>query len=352
MTYGNGLGSSYPAFGYTQPMDWSNDLFQSINSLGNLNSPSMAYAPQAQTYQIPNGPELMQMGQDINSLMMQTLMALRSAPAPMPTNQGVPVQGGGTIAPAPSSTLNPNASNTNTTSDPATDSQTQLSQSLQDVNSSGVNQGKYGDCVFEASLASMASSPDGKQKISKMISVNPDGSYKVTFPGDPSNPVTVTKEDLEKYEVQDSALWAKVIETAYVKSHPKEAEGNFDGTLAKDQTPAQWALHLLAGNDASKATASDQDMGSKLDQALNKDHHSVVACCTDDNGKVLVSGHEWTVTAYDPSSKTVTVRNPWGHNDLKPGETKNGVTALENGEMKMSLETFQKHYGEVTTVDS
>lgn len=351
MSYVNGLGSFYPSFAsneYSQPMDWYTDLSQSINTLGNFNSP---YTDQTQTYQVPNGLDLIQMGQDINALMMQTMMAIRNAPpqtiSTFPTNQEIPtpVQGGGnfpTTAPT---------RNVNTSSNPATDSQTQLSQSLQDINSSGVNQGKYGDCVFEASLASLASTSAGKQQIAKMISVNPDGSYKVTFPGDPSNPVTVTKEDLEKYETKDSALWAKVIETAYVKSNPKEAEGNFDA-ISKDQTPAQWAMHLLTGNDASKATASDKDMGNKLDQALNKDHHSVVAFCADDNDKVLVSGHEWTVTAYDPATQTVTVRNPWGSSNLKPGETKNGVTALEDGQMKMSLSTFGKYYKEVTTVNS
>jgi hypothetical protein len=324
------------------------DPSQAINMLGNFNSPYMGNPFPAQTYQIPNGPELMQMGQDINALMMQTRMAIQGAPPAIgtyPTGQGAPIPAQGSFAPTATPTQGANA-----TPGPATDNQTKLSQSLQDINSSGVNQGKYGDCVFEASLASLASSPDGKQQISKMISVNPDGSYKVTFPGDPSNPVTVTEEDLNKYETKDSALWAKIIETAFVKSHPKEAEGDYD-KLSKDQTPAQWALHFLTGNNASKATASDKDMGNKLDQALNKDHDSVVAFCADDNSKVLVSGHEWTVTAYDPATQTVTVRNPWGNNDLKPGETKNDVTALEDGQMKMSLSTFGKYYKEVTTVD-
>lgn len=76
-------------------------------------------------------------------------------------------------------------------------------------------------------------------------------------------------------------------------------------------------------------------------KALNKDHRSVVEFCAYDNE--ALSGHEWMVTAYDPATQTVTMCNPCGNSSLKPEETKNGVTALEDEQMKMSLSTFGKY---------
>jgi hypothetical protein len=380
----NGLGSFYMPFGGSNSLGL-NDLSQSalsqnINALGGLdsslnlntgldNGQNTSAAPAlSQTSQVPDGEKLMQLGQSITALLNQTLMAINTPPPPQPvstppTGQGSdiqtpiedgndPIQEGDNSVPTPQPTQDGSGpasdGGTTQTTTPQQGSQAALSQSLQHIDTSGVDQGSHGDCVFEASLASLASTDAGKQQISKMISVNPDGSYKVTFPGDSGHPVTVSKEEADKST--NSAQWAKVIEAAYIKAHPKAADGKFD-EVPKGQTPAQWAQHLLTGNDASKATASDKDMGDKLDQAINKNHQSVVVHCGNDNGKTLVSGHEWTVTGYDPATKTVTVRNPWGHNDMKPGETKNGVTAMANGEMKMSLETFGKNYDEVTMVN-
>ena len=245
-----------------------------------------------------------------------------------------------------------NASRTVNASGIQTPKLSALQQSLQNISSSGVDQGQYGDCVFEASLTSLASTPTGQAQLSKMITENSDGSYKVVFPGDSSHPVTVTQDDLSKLGTQDSALWAKIIETAFVKAYPELSKGNYPGQLPNGQsaTPAQYALNLLSGSPATKTTASDSNIDSVLDTAINKNHQSVVVCCTDDDQKALVSGHEWTVVEYNHNTKTVIVRNPWGSSTLKEGENKNGISALADGKMQMSLSTFSKYYGEVTIV--
>src|ERR1017187_10354271 len=79
---------------------------------------------------------------------------------------------------------------------------------------SGVDQGKYGDCVFEASVVATATTPRGQVALSRAIMQNADGSYTVTFAGDPKNRVKVTPSDLTTTHVHDNATWAEVVEAA------------------------------------------------------------------------------------------------------------------------------------------
>lgn len=231
----------------------------------------------------------------------------------------------------------------------ATDDKQGLAKSLENIDYNDVKQAGHGDCVFEAALASVATTESGKKQISEMVKNNKDGTYTVTFPGDNTKPVTVNEDEIKNLKSNNKNGWARIIETAFVKGYPEQAKADFPKQLnGKDATPAQQMLHLLTGKDAPKAEATDNDIDTKLDTELNKNHKSVIVFCANDADKALTSGHEWTVTKYDPATKTITVRNPWGHSNLKPGETKNGMTGLENGQVQMSLEDFKKYYKEVT----
>jgi hypothetical protein len=214
--------------------------------------------------------------------------------------------------------------------------------------SDGVDQGGHGDCVFEATLAANAKTGN----LQNLIKTNPDGSYTVTFPGDPTHPVNVTQSDIDQANVRDSADWAKILETAMIKQYPDFAKGGGHpddapgGTDGKPPTPAQYAMYLLTGNTAPKVDATDSGAGDRIQQALDNGQ-PVVAFCKDNDHGALVSGHEWTVEKYDPATGQITVRNPWGSNP-NSDSSKSGVTNLGDGEVQMSLQTFQKYYGEVT----
>jgi hypothetical protein len=221
----------------------------------------------------------------------------------------------------------------------------------------GVDQGKYTDCVFEASAAAVATTKSGQAAISQMIVQNSDGSYTVTFPGEFQNPVTVTQSDLTATGVSDSATWADVLEAALVKSDPGFASGalppNASGAVGgSPPTEAQYALYLLTGNLASYERAdlaSSAKIGSDIDKALRNDQ-PVVANCYNDDQQALVAGHEWTVMACDPQGNQITLRNPWGSFG-SAGTTKNGVTYDGNAEVTMSLNIFGQYYNEVTFGD-
>ncbi len=216
----------------------------------------------------------------------------------------------------------------------------------------GIDQGKYGDCVFEASAAAVATTPRGRLAISQAIALNADGSYTVTFPGEPQRPIKVTQDDLTNTRVRDSATWANVLEAAMIISDPNFAHGshpppNASGAADGSRpTPAQYALHLLTGKAAAKDLASSANIGGKIEQALGKGQ-PIVAFCSDNDEGALVSGHEWTLMICDPPNNRVVLRNPWG-NFKTAGTSKAGIEYDGNAEVAMTLQQFGQFYREVT----
>jgi hypothetical protein len=216
----------------------------------------------------------------------------------------------------------------------------------------GVDQGKYSDCVFEASLAAVATTERGQQAISQAIMQNSDGSFNVTFPGAPKRLIKVTQSDLKTTGVHDKATSAEVLEAALIISDPNFANGSHpppDATGAPDgsrPTPAQYALHLLTGSPASKEEASSSRIGNKIAQALGNGQPVVAFCSNNDQG-ALASGHEWTVMACDPQANRITLRNPWGHFKTD-GTSQGGITYDGNAEVTMNLQLFGQFYKEVT----
>lgn len=264
---------------------------------------------------------------------------------------------------------------------------------LDDITPSGVNQTTIGDCYFEASLASMAGTKDGKQQIHDMIKQNQDGSYTVTFPGDKEHPMQVTRDDLDKAtksgQVQDNATWAKVLQTAFLKYEhggvfadhkiPDKNEGIPDeaGVRYQDQ-----AMHLLTGKDVALdsmsnpnledhelllGSVSKENVARTMEDAL-KNGEPIVCSTNGDSPLTALSStdargvpenHVYSVTGYDPKTGQVTVRNPWGHNRYTPFETRDdqgnllsyntvdGVKGGPDGTLTMSLDTFMNRFGDI-----
>lgn len=230
---------------------------------------------------------------------------------------------------------------------------------------SGVDQYKIGDCVFESTVAALAGTKYGQEKISQMIAGNADGSYTVTFPGDKEHPVTVNASDLADPRIKDSAQWARILEAAVVKGYPHFADGanvpdgapggsskprSFWGEIigldpeTEKPTGAQYAMYLLTGETATKTNAgTDDKVAEKIEEALQSDR-PVTAFCKDRDNGAFVDGHMWTVTDYNPQTQEITVRNPWGNFQGREGD---GIKDLGDGLVRMPLATFKKDFEEV-----
>ena len=216
---------------------------------------------------------------------------------------------------------------------------------------SGVDQGKYGDCVFQAAVVAAATTPRGQLALSRSIVQNGDSSFTVTFAGDRQHPVKVTENDLITTQVHDNARWAQVIEAALVLAYPGFASGGHPPAYASHDrnvtgSPAIYALYLLTGSPASKDLAGSPAIGVRITQTLGSGQPVLAFCANNDQG-ALVSGHEWTVLSYDPQKNRITLRNPWGKFKTA-GTSKGGIFYDGAAEVSMTLQQFGQFYREVT----
>jgi hypothetical protein len=244
------------------------------------------------------------------------------------------------------------------------------------ISAKGVEQGKVGDCFFESALASVANSSKGQQQIKEMIKENEDGSYTVTFPGDKAHPVNVTQKDLDDNRmngnVQDNADWARVIETAFLKyDHAAAYKSGLLDNWQHQQIPylaklmsTRKALELLTGDRSATACLSigtvdnrELYLGKTSKANLARDlenafkNGDAVTCQLLFPSDGLVSHHVYSVLGYDPKTQEIIVRNPWGENNGTPfaetGSSKDGISSLGDGELKMSLDKFMRTFDDL-----
>jgi hypothetical protein len=219
-------------------------------------------------------------------------------------------------------------------------------------NANGVIQGEVlGDCYFLSSVASLAK--EDPNAVKKMIHDNRDGTYTVTFPGDQSHPVTVeapTADETTQFAADQNGALAAVLEKAHRYYTGRVASDNGDD-------PAK-ALQLLTGKSYQRvglnydngqtyvpgsqfsSPPSDAEVGSLLSRALSSGQPivSFTEAKTD-----LVDHHAYSVLAYDPTTQTVALRNPWQYLGSDPSHVKS-LKDLGNGEFTLSLAEFDKEF--------
>ena len=228
------------------------------------------------------------------------------------------------------------------------------------INPDAVQQGRVGDCYFLAALASMSSTPEGKQTIKNMIEYEGGGSYKVTFPGDADHPVTVdapTPSELaHAAEPTKHGMWVSVLEKAYAKRKDKDSKAPYE---AIDGGTGGDALEILTGKSTDRdfLTATSLDTTHEKLTAAIRDHRFVTAGIrpevgeswgwadgkTDDAG--LPTQHEYSIVGYNPETRMVKIRNPWGCGtpDAYCSEGK-----ADDGTFEMSLKDFDKNFTDIT----
>ncbi len=228
---------------------------------------------------------------------------------------------------------------------------------INSINPEAIKQGQVGDCFFEASLASVAQKHP--ELIQKMIKDNGDGTYTVTFPGDPTHPVTVkAPTDAERGLYNggsEHGSWASVLEKAYgqyLVEHQKVGvdgkpvqEAMDDGGRDKD------VLKLLTGKEAKETDFGPKDE-EKVKQEIMKavrEGKSICTAHTETNGDELLGSdentpdgfsksHSYTVVGFDPNGPdggTVIIRNPHG------GEGKEGTIAVP-------MKQYMKNFNQIT----
>lgn len=224
------------------------------------------------------------------------------------------------------------------------------------VRPEAIKQGTIGDCYFESALATMAR--QNPEQIVKMIKDNRDGTYTVTFPGDPKHPITVEAPadgELGLFNAGSKyGTWASVMEKAYGK-YLQEHKGKKGYTAAEGADGGGWSEHpleLLTGKDYTMKNVndlSDKELVQELTDAFKcGDEEPITADVMGDKAKgkggKSVDGfpaqHSYSIVGFKPDGcggGKVIIRNPWG-----------GADGTTSGTMEITLEQFKKNFSKIT----
>lgn len=245
---------------------------------------------------------------------------------------------------------------------------------LKSITPDAVQQGSVGDCVLLALISSLAGSDP--EAIQEMIRTNADGSYTVTFPGAPDEPVTVQLEPGDVFFAQNrSGDWVTVLEKAYGtycsksfrRREPTSIFRTDPNAKAAEGTSASLAFQLLTGGDVESHTLGLTSYAS-LDRALRDSMHDGKAVIVGNNAIAgdlkFPTGHAYTVLKYqpntgDPKNGLVTVRNPWAQDWSESARAKTKGSASVYKEMSgrfpygssyvstLTLEQFSKEFSKL-----
>ncbi len=257
---------------------------------------------------------------------------------------------------------------------------------------SGVEQGGYGDCWFEASLADLASTASGVKEIANMITLDYKGDYEVKFPGF-SVPIIVTRDDLNELELNYSKLsesnpnysklnnssqWANILEAAAYKVFPEYIENGaclgFGIKLFTDKSPRYYNLQenpdeiikamevalknnqpvLAAINEPVLKTTENVNDRKNINDNVNTSYEDIL----DNKYLPLLPNHAYSVLKVNLDNQSVTLRNPHGFNyyvqpnTLTKNYTYKSVSDFGDGLLVMPLSTFKKYFSVVATTDN
>jgi YD repeat-containing protein len=239
------------------------------------------------------------------------------------------------------------------------------SEPLDSIHPEAIDQESLGDCYFVAPVAGMANTPEGKQQIKDMIEDNGDGTYRVTFPGDPDHPVTVdepTQAELARgSKPGKDGIWVAVLEKAYGKYQSKHSEEEHEYSIdhISNGGSNKTSLQLLTGKEVDQDFLSDttkETTHEKLTAAIHE-KRPVTAGTREEwgqergwsdgysDGAGVPMHHAYTVTDYNPETRMVTLRNPWKEGDPKFRARK--LDDPDDGTFQMSLDDFHKEFQHV-----
>ncbi len=187
-------------------------------------------------------------------------------------------------------------------------------------------QGKSGHCWLLSAIIAVNNTPEGRQLIKDSIVDNGDGTYTVTFPGDPTMPIVVTEEELAHYFDSSGDIDVAIIEAAARKYYAAtKGRDTADGGRAE-------GVELLTGINVNKIVANQTPEWLKQEILnANKEHKEsghgdiIMMFATDtwrnpdgslhdvgDNG----GGHMLAIVDIDEEANTISYINPWDSSEI------------------------------------
>jgi hypothetical protein len=285
-----------------------------------------------------------------------------------------------------------------------------FAEGVEKTDAGSITQGGVYDCRFLAELASFLRTPRGKQAIATMISENGDGTFTVTFPGTPDEPVRVeplTATELKIYATSQTidkradGLWLPVVEKAYGEyriRHQNPAEhvlrfikhGLFEwrwtsrpeltGFGASYGAKDDKAVFLLTGHDMRRIPTTSVEIGeyglakgyvtsrqirswfdrrAVVKEMLDEQdawlrraiaHGAIITATTEiaaSEAHGLFSNHAYTVLGYNPDSRELLIRDVMGKCDLLDERTGRVRDGRLDGIFVVSLGEFNRYFSHI-----
>jgi hypothetical protein len=188
-------------------------------------------------------------------------------------------------------------------------------QAIAEVGPNAVHQHGAPNCWFEASVSALAATQKGQVLLSQMITKNSNESFTVHFPNDPQS-FTVTDQAIAQYRIQDVTDWARIIQCAERQKFPNTdaSEGVRIGIPLIYR-----GLSVLTGTEAHFKRPDEMSAGeisTLLSHSLAASRPVVLASKSpQENGhlrQIVMPNHAYAVLAFDPSTETLTLKNPYG----------------------------------------
>ncbi len=228
------------------------------------------------------------------------------------------------------------------------------------IKSDAVGQGFVGDCWFMGSVAALADTRP--ELIEKMIKDNANGTYTVTFPGQPDKPYTVkapTNLEMALYaRGSQYGTWVSVLEKAAARAFEKEKfynKSEIEVSILNGGT-AEEAFALLTGLTPIQLDMNAPNLHSVLSTAtqwqLPVAAGSFIELTDSDADENGVYGTHLYTLKYDPVKREIIVRNPWGWTPKSEPHYPNGapLDGVADGAFRLTLAQFRKSFRTVTTV--
>jgi hypothetical protein len=199
------------------------------------------------------------------------------------------------------------------------------------------------DCYFLATAGALAHV--NPQAIVRLITAGNDGKFTVSFPG--KTPVRVpapTDTELATYSNARDGIWLSVLEKAYaivrIKAEPQQASTKEPLDSVGFRTGNPGVVELLTGHKY-KSVDLPANSHRPADGHLVQEVRSLLQASFREHLAVMLgnSHHDYAIVAYQPSSDTVTIHNPYnrGGSETYP----DGVKVTVNDEGFFTLSTVQ-----------
>ncbi len=208
---------------------------------------------------------------------------------------------------------------------------------LKSIQLEAIKQGKVGDCVFLSAIASLITVRP--QLIVEIIKDNGNGTFTVTFPGAPDEPVILEAPTLSELAVfargSEFGIWAPILEKAYgfyigrtnkssatiATENSNRAEENLKCFRILTGRDGRWEYTRDFFNLAfgmCKKSLNETDCANLIENCFMQKRALVAGAFTGADADatsgtpVIVPGHAYSIIGWNREKNEVRLRNPWG----------------------------------------